>query len=86
MKAATFEHFAELVSGYLLLYCGRSLADLPAGVTLWLRWAHRRGTPAQAAAEFLADVRWPGRVTLDADPLVPRQRREVQARLGLQVT
>lgn len=78
----TFERYCEFVSGYLLGYAGRTLAELPAGVEWWLRWAYANGRDAQSAADFLADVRWPARVTLDADPLVPRRRREVLERLA----
>lgn len=77
----SFDHYCQFVSGYLLGYAGRTLAELPTGVEYWLRWAYTRGCDAQSAADFLADVSWPARVTLDADPLVPRRRKEVLGRI-----
>ena len=70
------------MNGYLIGYCGRSLTELPVGVELWLRWAYARRRTAQSAADFLANVRWPGRVTLDADPLVLMNRRRVLSELS----
>ncbi len=68
----TYPHWSHVVSGYLLIYSERTLADLPMGVEKWLVWAWSRGHAAQWAAAFLSRVPWPGRVTLDRDPLVPR--------------
>ncbi len=59
-----FEHWTELVSGYLWFYAGRTLAELPAGVELWLVWAWRRGKAAQDAADLLSEVRWPGKCVM----------------------
>lgn len=81
-----FDHYCQFVSGYLLGYAGRTLAELPAGVEYWLRWAYAGGRSAQSAADFLANVPWPARVTLDADPLVPRRRREVLGALVISIS
>jgi len=61
----------HVTSNFLLIYAGRSLAELPDKVEMWLFWAWSRGIPASDAADFLSQVRWPGRVTLDANPLQP---------------
>ena len=72
---APFVHWCEIVSGILVGYCGRTLADLPHGVALWLLWAYQGGQAARDSADFLSLVHWGDHVTLDRDPVVPTHRR-----------
>jgi hypothetical protein len=76
----TFDVWVAAVSVYLdRLQCPRPLAEMPAGIESALATWFRRGVRAYAVARALTAVCWPGRATLNADPLVPNNRRRVLA-------
>jgi hypothetical protein len=55
------------------LGCSRALCDLPAGIDSALVTWFTFGVTAYIVAVCLSAVTMPGRTTLDADPLVPRE-------------
>jgi hypothetical protein len=74
----TFDVWVAAVTVYLdRLQCPRPLAEMPAGIESALATWFRRGVHAYAVARALTAVPWPGRATLDSDPLVPENRRRV---------
>lgn len=78
----TFDVWVAAVSVYLdRLGCPRPLADMPAGIDGALATWFGQGVRAYIVALALTAVCWPGRATLDADPLVPARRRQVIAEL-----
>ena len=72
----TFDTWRRAVDVYLdRVACPRPLCDMPQGVegALWT-W-FRFGVRAWVVALCLSACVWPGRATLDADPLVPTESR-----------
>lgn len=75
----TFDVWRAAVAVYLdRLGCPRELADMPDGLDRALYTWYGGGVRAYLVARVLAGMCWPGRVTLDADPLVPSRRRAVR--------